>query len=153
MDNPRIYTLKRLIKLMLIVSILWIMFVALGFFDSTEPDSADTIRIPLPRMQLDNPYLIRFDNRQLIVILYSEKLQASLFKGTDKPRPHLVAYAYGTNLGCPIEIIEPDTLQESCSDASYDFAGRAINNGQGFTDLRIPVYTFCSDFTCLTIKP
>ena len=153
MNNPRIYTLKRLIKLMIIVSLLWGVFVVMGFFESTDPASENDIRIPLPAMQTDNPYLVRYDNKQLIVVLYSERTMATLFTGNSQSKPHLVAFAYGTNLGCPLEIIEPDRLKETCSDTEYDFAGRPIEKNRGFPDLRIPVYTFCPDFSCLTIKP
>ena len=138
---------------MIIVSLLWVVFVVMGFFDSTDPESEGMIRIPLPAMQSDNPYLIRYDNKQLIVVLYSEATIATLFGGSNQSKPHLVAFAYGTNQGCPLEIIEPDRLKETCSDTEYDFAGRATEKNRGFTDLRIPVYTFCPDFSCLTIKP
>ena len=74
MNNPRIYTLKRLIKLMIIVSLLWGVFVVMGFFESTDPASENDIRIPLPAMQTDNPYLVRYDNKQLIVV-YIQKEQ------------------------------------------------------------------------------
>lgn len=137
---------------MLIVSILWAVFIMVGFFDSSESAQQEIVRIPLPIMRSDNPYLIRYDNKQLVVMLFSSAMQNRLFPGNSNPPQQFVAYAYGTHKGCPLEIVDSQYLKETCSDASYDFAGKPINPQLGFTALPVPVYTFCPDYRCLKIE-
>ncbi len=63
-----------------------------------------------------------------------------------------VAYATGTHLGCLLEAFGHG-LREICSDARYDYAGRALQANSEFQNLAIPNYNFSRDFSTLTIKP
>ena len=137
----------------MIASLLWLMFVMFDFASSgTLSADADPIRVPLPVLEADRVYFVKFDNRQLVVMRYSSLLQQSLFPGGDAP-DYLVAYALGTYLGCPLDVVNNQYLKESCSSASYDFAGQPQDNNQNFTALAIPVYTFCPDNSCITLYP
>lgn len=65
---------------------------------------------------------------------------------------YFVSYAIGTDLGCPVKVIEAG-FQETCGAARYDFAGRALIGQNRFQNLAIPDYTFTNNFNTLTIKP
>lgn len=127
---------------------------SIGNNHSTEPLNT---RINLPELDFDRPYFIKSNNRQLLVIRYSESLRNSLFEdiaGSNQAKPkYLVAYGYGTNLGCPLQPLPGEMMvKESCSQARYDFAGRALDATQGFPALRVPVYNFCPDLSCLNLS-
>ena len=65
---------------------------------------------------------------------------------------YFVSYALGTDLGCALEIREL-ILQEACSRARYDLAGRALKGENEFSNLSIPDYNFTNNFSTLTIMP
>ena len=132
------------------------MFVLFDFANTNQQRvKAESIRVPLPALQTDQVYFVKFDNRQLVLMRYSSILQQALFpleSVTDAPQ-YLVAYALGTYLGCPLEVVDEQYLKESCSSASYDFAGKPLDNNQNFTALAVPVYNFCHDYSCITLHP
>ena len=135
---------------------MWLVFVMVDYFNVDTTSSAEQVRIPLPPLTQDRAYFVKFDQRQLVVMHYSAQMLHRLFPaGITEPAQYpkfLVAYALGTNLGCPLLVIEDEYLKESCSSASYDFAGRPRDNNQNFTALRVPVYSFCPDFSCIKIQ-
>ncbi len=65
---------------------------------------------------------------------------------------YFVGYAIGTHLGCVLEAFERG-LREICSNAGYDYAGRALQGENKFRNLAIPDYNFSNDFNTLTIRP
>lgn len=157
MNNPKIVYLQRLIKIFVIASLMWLVFVMVDYFN---PDSragdGELIRIPLPPLVDDRAYFVRFDQRQLVVMRYSSERQLKLFSASSASRPDtpqfLLAYALGTYLGCPLEVLDGQYLKESCSTALYDFAGRPALDNQNFTALMVPVYTFCPDYSCINLR-
>ena len=68
-------------------------------------------------------------------------------------RSFFVSYGFGTHLGCPLELKAVGVIGEVCSDAQYDFAGRAILAKNKFQNLSIPDYNFSEDYKTLTIRP
>ena len=154
----RILWLRRILRLFIVLAVFSLLFVMLDYItDAPSSIQTNLTRAPLPEMELDKAYFIRQDNKQIVVVRYSDQMQQKLFVHDEvvntKPPDYLVAYAYGTNLGCPLELSDDgQLLKESCSQAYYDFSGRPADNKQGFTALRIPVYTFCTDYSCLNIQ-
>ena len=135
---------------------MWLVFVMVDYFNVDTTGSSEQVRIPLPPLTQDRAYFVKFDQRQLVVMQYSDQMQRSLFSAgmteTAQPPQFLVVYALGTNLGCPLQVIEDEYLKESCSNASYDFAGKPLAENADFTALRVPVYTFCSDYSCIKLQ-
>jgi len=80
-------------------------------------------------------------------------MQLKLFSTTQDSPQFLVAYALGTYLGCPLEVVEGELFKESCSTAHYNFAGKPAGDNQNFTALRVPVYNFCPDYSCINLRP
>ena len=66
---------------------------------------------------------------------------------------YFVSYGIGTHLACPLDIKGLGLIEEVCSDAQYDFAGRAISSKNRFQNLSIPDYNFSEDYKILTIRP
>jgi len=154
LNNPKIVYLQRLIKIFVIAALVWLMFVMVDYFNpDRSPADAQQIRIPLPPLTADRAYFVRFDQRQLVVMRYSSQMQLKLFSTTQGSPQYLVAYALGTYLGCPLDVVDGELLKESCSTAHYDFAGKPAGDNQNFTALRVPVYNFCPDYSCINLRP
>ena len=122
----------------------------------------------------DNPIWLRQDNLNILLIKRSISLRNQLSHSSKKlqdiesdssrqptyaknslrsrDETYFVSYAYGTDLTCPLELIDNQTLKEICGAASYDFAGRAISGTNQFQNLSIPDYNFNDDFSLLTIS-
>ncbi|MCZ6796402.1 MAG: hypothetical protein O7D36_00455, partial [Gammaproteobacteria bacterium] len=66
---------------------------------------------------------------------------------------YFVAYATGTDYGCPLVLDDEYSVRESCSKARYDFAGRALRSQNQFQNLAVPDYNFNHDFSVLTVNP
>jgi Rieske Fe-S protein len=118
--------------------------------------------------------ILRQDNLSIVVIKRSDGVIKSLRQpGENLQDPHstssrqpdlasnslrsihpeyFISYAIGTDLGCGLTTIETG-LRESCSDARYDFAGRALKGDTQFENLAIPEYNFSNNFSTLTIRP
>ena len=128
----------------------------------------------MPALVYDEPVVLYRDNLGVVVIRRSPELLASLETdasrlqdpesrrsrqpaGVDlrhraKQAEYFVAYATGTDFGCPLRI-EADHLREACGTARYDFAGRAYRGNTEFSNLSVPDYNFSSDFKTLTVFP
>ncbi|MDJ0881523.1 MAG: hypothetical protein QNJ56_07710 [Gammaproteobacteria bacterium] len=156
--TTRIVWLRRLIRLLILLAVLSLFFVMLDYAtDDPSINTASMTRVPLPELELDKAFFIRLENKQVVVIRYSTQLQKKLFASDEEDDASFpkffVAFAYGTSLGCPLELSDDGKLlKESCSQAYYDFAGQPADPDGDFTALRVPVYTFCPDYSCLNIK-
>ena len=128
----------------------------------------------LDRLPVDLAVILRQDNLSIVVIRRSsEVIKLLRDAGENLQDPHsgassqpdyannslrslhpgyYVSYAIGTELGCGLVGIE-NGLREICSDARYDFAGRAIKGTTKFENLAIPDYNFSNNFNILTIRP
>ena len=118
-----------------------VIYVLVDFsFDLRPPAIQTSYRFSLPEMTRDEPLFLQQDNLRIVVIQRSH------------PPEYYVAHAYGTDLGCPLEVIG-ERLQEICGAASYDFSGRALTDSRIYSNLRVPDYEFSSDFKTLTVFP
>ena len=151
-------------------------YVLLDFsIDIKPPAVHSSYHFTLSTLQLDEPRILRQDNLSIVVIRRSESTRRSL-EGTAADRlqdaqssrshqpeyaqnllrsrhaEYFVAYATGTDLGCPVQV-EVGELRESCGEARYDFAGRALEAPKSFSNLIVPDYTFTNNFSSLTIYP
>lgn len=157
LKNLRLIKLQRLTKLFVLIAVLSGFYVLLQFTstDIEQKESAIT-RIYLSPLETDRAYFFKVKKRLIIVVRYSRQMQQKLFSNaegnTTFSPDYYVALGYGTNMGCPLKALGTDKLKETCSQAIYDFAGRPIKEEADFTALKVPVYNFCSDYSCLNLR-
>lgn len=142
--KDRRQTLQRAIRLLALISVAFLAYVLIDFstVDTTTAD-VQTFRVSLPPLALKQAYFFKVKNRQIVIIRHARQGEAKDF---------FVAYAIGTNLGCPLQVVDGTRLKESCSSAEYDFRGQPLLRDKGFTPLHIPVYNFCDDFSCIKLR-
>lgn len=114
-------------------------------FSTTDDttDEAKNYRIELPELSLNQAYFFKIKQRQIVIVRHAAKGQAD---------DYFVAFANGTELGCPLQALPDHSLQETCSQARWDFYGQPLVQDKGFTPLHVPVYNFCQDFSCLIVR-
>ena len=172
-DSIRRKNLQGAVRLFMFVLLLTIFYVFIDYtFNSGQPPVAQGYRYQLPQLQDDAPLILSQDRLAVVVIKRSaaviEQLQQSRSGLADAASAHsrqpafaqnplrsrhqqyFVALATGTDYGCPLRTGE-QLLHESCSDAVYDFAGRAARSARGYKNLTVPEYDFSSDFSHLTV--
>ena len=153
-----------------------VLFVILDYtIDFRPPAIQASYRFKVPETVVDQPVFLVQDNLTILLIRRSDRLLAQLSQqsvdlqdpGSDSSRQpedaknklrskipqFFVAYALGTDLGCLLQADTNFRLRESCSKASYDYAGRAINGENQYQNLAIPDYNFNQDYSVLTITP
>ena len=154
------------------LAVLFVLFDSLIDFRPAAIDSS--YRFNLSDLPVDSPVYLHQDNLSIVVIRRSDQtiqylqqyghgLQDADSRDSRQPEyarnnfrsrnpEYYVSYAMGTDLECPLRTIEKQ-LQETCSNARYDFAGRALRGDKQYENLRIPNYSFSNDFKTLTINP
>ena len=169
---------RRLLKAVKYVSVvagLALLYVSLDFMIDVRPAGIHrSYQFSLDRLPVDSAVILRQDNLSIVVIRRSPEaikllressgnLQDPNSRSSSQPdnaenslrsiHPEFfVSYAIGTDLGCGLEAIE-NGLREICSQARYDFAGRALQGARRFENLAIPDYNFSNNFNILTIRP
>ncbi len=152
MNNSPKQKLQRLVKIFGAIIALSIIYVTIDFFITVPKDIAtENYRIALPALETDRVYFFKGGNKQVVIIRYSELLKQKFKVDPSTHQGYFVAYALGTYLSCPLQVIEDKYLKESCSSARYDFAGRPVDS-DNFTSLRVPVYNFCPDHSCINLR-
>ena len=144
MSQSKRKKLHRLIRLFALVTLIFLIYVLVDF--STTENSRDegrSYRIALPSLALNRAYFFKAGARQIIIVRKA---------GSGGADDYFVAYAIGTNLGCPLQEVEGFKLKESCSSAQYDFNGQPVGRNPRFTALHVPVYNFCDDFSCINLR-
>jgi hypothetical protein len=169
--------LSRLIKYLISISVLALIFVLMDFSIDIRPKNIQAsyhFTISGSAIAFDNPVWLQQDNLSILLIKRSTNLrhqlsntknnvqdiesnlsrQPSYAKNALRSRDevYFVSYGFGTDLTCPLELGENQTLKEICGAASYDFAGRALSGNNQFQNLSIPDYNFNHDFSLLTIS-
>ena len=175
MANPAPSPVERLFRFFALAGAAAVIFVLLDFsFDWRPQRVHDSYRFELPEIEPDTPVILRQDNLSIVVVRRSAQMVDALRErrdglqdpASDRSRQpdyaanavrsrdpeYFVAYALGTDFGCSLEI-EADGLREICSDARYDFAGRARVGARDFRNLTIPDYNFDPDYETLIIRP
>jgi hypothetical protein len=168
--------LLRLTKYLLGLLAFAVLYVLVDFMVDIRPRAIhSSYRFTLPQLPLDQPVWLNQDNLTILLIHRSKQVikalnnqkkdlqdansissrQPEYARNTLRSRDerYFVAYGLGTDLGCQLEADIEHTLRESCSTASYDYAGRAISGKNRFLNLRIPDYTFNQTFSVLTVNP
>lgn len=156
--------LLKLIKILSGLGVILVLLVLLDFtFNFSKPDKQ--YRYNLPELEWNQPVLLSSDKLLVVVARYDQTTLAALNKQgrigrisesftQQQPRVdeqgYFVVKAYGTDMGCPLEI-EAEGFAESCSSARYDRLGRSLDK-QRYPDLKVPEYTFSRDFKLLTIE-
>ena len=152
MTNTRRQNLQRVVKIFGTIILLSIIYVTIDFFITVPTDIAtEHFRISLPALDTDQVYFFKAGNKQIVIIRYSELLKQKFKVDPLTHQGYFVAYALGTYLSCPLQFKEDQYLKESCSSALYDFSGRPVNS-ENFPALRVPVYNFCKDFSCINLR-
>ena len=175
MGEPGRKRLEQLFRYFVIVFATALVYVLLDFaIDLRPPTVQDSYQFRLPRLEFDSPEILRRDNLAILVIRRSAQTRKNLSAATDglqdaasarsrqpayarnplrsRDPEYFVAYALGTDYGCPL-VVEAGRLRESCGSAAYDFAGRALIAESRFQNLPIPDYTFDPEHTRLTVRP
>ena len=158
----------------------FLLFAAIGYvlldfaIDLRPAAIQSSYRFEIGELEPDEVKLLRQDNLSILVARRSpqtiERLRQSVDNLQDpdsgnsrqpdyahnrlrsREPQYFVSYAIGTDLGCPLRLQRP-LLRETCGDALYDLAGRALAGAKRFPNLSIPDYNFSDDFRTLTIKP
>jgi ubiquinol-cytochrome c reductase iron-sulfur subunit len=169
---------RRLLKAVKYVSIvagIALLYVLLDFTIDVRPARIhSSYQFSLDRLPVDSAIILRQDNLSIVVIRRSpEAIKLLRDAGENLQDPHsgassqpnyannnlrslhpgyYVSYAIGTDLGCGLVAIE-NGLREICSQARYDFAGRALKGSTRFENLAIPDYNFSDNFNTLIIRP
>lgn len=175
MANPKRSPIERLFRYFALAGAAAVVFVLLDFsFDWRPQRVYESYLFNLPELELDEAVILRQDNLSIVVVRRSataidalrragDLLQDPASKRSRQPAfanntvrsrdpEYFVAYALGTDLGCPLAI-EAGSLRETCGDARYDLAGRAHASERDYRNLTIPDYNFGPEFKTLTIRP
>jgi Rieske Fe-S protein len=167
--------LKGLFKALSAVLGVAVVYVLVDFaIDIRPPAVQSSYHFKIKSLTPDVPAFLRQDNLVIVVIARSAASIARLKQADanlqdpesrlshqpafatnalrSRQAEYFVSYAIGTHLGCVIEAFERG-LREICSNARYDYAGRALQGENKFQNLAIPNYNFSNDFNTLTIKP
>jgi len=167
--------LQTAVRYFLLVGGLAVLYVVLDFMIDVRPSTIQSsYRFNVGELAADEIKILRQDNLLILVARRSPATIASLqatsarlqdpqSKNSNQPDyarndlrsrhpQYFVSYARGTDLGCALKVQEL-TLQEACSRARYDLAGRALQGENEFSNLSIPDYNFTNNFSTLTINP
>ena len=165
----------RLFKVFAIILGVAVLYVLFDFTVDIRPRGIQSsYQFTIRNLEADTPQFLRQDNLVILVIARSTVRITDLQKGASNLQDaesrysnqpdfahntlrsrhpaYFVSYANGTNLGCALEVVEQG-LREICSQARYDYAGRALRGEDKFSNLVIPDYNFSNDFNTLTIRP
>ena len=164
-----------LFKVLAAVVGLAILYVLLDFTIDIRPSRIQaSYQFKIKNLATDTPLFLRQDNLVILVIARSAASIAELQQATadlqdaesrDSNQPefatnslrskhpmYFVSFAMGTNMGCVLATFERG-LREICSQARYDYAGRALKGENKFRNLAIPDYNFSNNFNTLTVRP
>jgi hypothetical protein len=168
--------LVRLTKWLTTLLVVALLFVVTDYtFDIRPSTIQSSYRFTPGQVPVDRPIWLQQDNLRILLVRRSDRLIAMLNRATDdlqdpgskssrqpdfarnrlrsRHAGYFVAYAIGTDYGCPLVADSEYSVRESCGEASYDFAGRALRAQNQFQNLTIPDYNFNHDFSVLTIIP
>ena len=169
------HRLRVALKYLAACAALAILYVLLDYsIDIRPPGIQESYRLQVGELAQDEARILRSDKLAILVIHRSAatierllqpdpRLQDPLSRRSRQPDfadgplrsktpEYFVSFAIGTDLGCALEI-DTDRVREICGEASYDFAGRALEAGREFKNLPVPDYNFSDDFRRLTVRP
>lgn len=167
--------LRIALKSLAAIAALAMAYVLFDFsIDIRPPGIQESYRFQVGELAEDEARILRRDNLSILVIRRSAatvarllqpnaRLQDPLSLHSSQPDfaanplrskipEYFVSYAIGTDYGCTLQIVT-DGVREICGDASYDFAGRAVDGEREFKNLPVPDYNFSDDFHYLTVRP
>ncbi len=153
MGNSRRQQLIRALKFSVLLASIFIAFVFIDF-SFNQPKLDKEYRFEVPDL-IDNQPVILNQGSMIIVVAHYNSDISDQFSA--KPASasridsagYFVALAYGTDLGCPVQLAE-DHFKESCSQAMYDLLGQSLDQNS-FKNLEIPHYRWNKNFSALTI--
>jgi len=167
--------LEKSLKYFTVIFGLGVLYILIDFAVDLRPASVhSSYRFTLDDLRPDQARILRQDNLSILVIRRSTETIAQLEQPVvelqdpeslrskqpgfakhplrSKYAEYFVSYAIGTDLGCPLAVLE-NRLTETCGNAAYDFAGRALRGDNEFQNLAIPDYNFSDEFNRLTFNP
>lgn len=175
MSEQRRRGLERAIKALSWLAAGGLLYVLADFAVDFRPRHIqESYRFRLPALVEDQPQILQRDQLRVLVLKRSRQLQQQLLQSDDdlqdpgskrssqpdnaanllrSKAPELfVSLALGTDLQCLL-IIDEYELKESCSDARYDFAGRAKKSNRRYDNLTVPDYRYSDDGKYLIVSP
>ena len=152
-----------------------VLYVLFDFMIDIRPrEIQSSYQFTIRNLENDTPQFLRQDNLVILVIARSpasidnlknetSNLQDAESRDSNQPdfaanllrsrhTEYFVSYGIGTDLGCALEAVDRE-LRETCSQARYDHAGRALKGENKFRNLTVPDYNFSNNFNTLTIRP
>ena len=171
-SNPRRLYLRVTLKLMGAGLLLLVMYaMASGFFGNPGSDSASSMHIDLAELPPGGLHRVEWRGRELMVLRRSPAMDAAdaaheprlydpASRWSVQPRDarnpgrtlvpgYFIAYAQGTDLSCPLDLVPPDEAApegwgggfvDRCRGSRYDFAGRVHDGQPARRNLKVPVY-------------
>lgn len=170
-DSRRLY-LRVILKLMggsLLLFVLYAM--AAGFFGDPGGDSALPMHIDLADLPPGSLHRVEWRGRELMVLrrspamdaadaAHAQRLYDPASRWSVQPRDarnpgrtlvpgYFIAYAQGTDLSCPLDLVSPDEAAaegwgggfvDRCRGSRYDFAGRVHDGQPARRNLEVPAY-------------
>ena len=152
-----------------------VIYIIVDFsFDLRPPGVHSSYQFSLDPLADDQVVFLQQDNLVVVVVRRSPATIAALRKSRDELQDYdsrsshqpdyarnrlrsrhaeyFVGLGIGTHLGCRLRA-KDDLLAEICSEARYDFAGRALQGSGNYRNLDVPEYSFSNNFNTLTIVP
>jgi ubiquinol-cytochrome c reductase iron-sulfur subunit len=170
-DARRLYYRAALKLLALALALFVLQAMVSGFFSHPETDTALPVAIPLDGFEPGEIRLVQWAGQELLVLRRSRAMDAAdiahearLYdpssrlsvqpRGARNPGRTLVpgyfiAYARGTDLSCPLDLVSPETAAgqgwgggfvDRCRGSRYDFAGRVYDGQPARRNLEVPAY-------------
>jgi len=129
--------------------------------------------MPISQLKIDEPLIFTWHQRPILVMKRSAQIQKQLAASHPELLAHdlkaekrsqrldvFVAFATGTDFGCPIEHLPLSEelfldkpwqggFQDTCRHSRYDYAGRVYQNQNAKEDLKIPDYKITGEVIVL----
>ncbi len=153
MGKNRRHQLIRAVKFLTLLALIFVVFVFIDYsFNQAKLDKE--YRFEVPDLTDNRPVILNQGSMIIVIAHYNTDMNdqfstISTSASRIDSEGYFVALAYGTDLGCPIQLVN-DFFKESCSNAMYDLLGQSLDH-DSYKNLEIPHYRWNKNFTALTI--
>jgi Rieske Fe-S protein len=152
-DNYRRRQLVRSVKFAVLLSTVFVLYVCIDY-SFNQVKLVREYRFEVPDLSDNRPVILNQGSMIIVVAHYNSGISDQFASSSENAsridsEGYFVALAYGTDLGCPVQLAE-NQFKESCSNAKYDLLGQSLNQS-AYSNLKIPNYHWNKNFTALTI--
>jgi len=166
-----------ILKLMALVLVLFVVQAMVrAFFSNPETDIRLALGVDLETLVPGEMRRLDWAGRELLILRRNEAMEAADAAHEDRlydpasrlsnqPRDarnpgrtlvpgYFIAYAQGTDLSCPLDLVTPEAAAEAgwgggftdrCRGSRYDFAGRVYDGQPARRNLEVPAYRVDGD--------